>query len=237
MSVVLEIIAGPATGVRATVAAGASLRVGRNGDNDVVVADDPTMSRWHFELHCDGSECVVRDLNSRSGTFVNGRKIVAEESVKDQDELKAGQSRFRLRIDRESAAGNNAIDENAVSPDRRPSSPSETGFGSSNGFRGRIPLRNEQIETTLGRARLEPDVSRRVATGKGVEEIIATLTEAGLIADAIKLVAAAMPPRCAVRWACRCVRRDAAPSDTDASALAAAERWVAAPTEEHRREA
>lgn len=238
MNVVLEIIAGPAAGRRTTVAPGAALRVGRNGDNDVVVADDPTMSRWHFELLCDGAACVVRDLNSRSGTFVNGRKIAGDEPARDQDELKAGLSRFLLKIDATPSIGE-AIASPAGSTLASVSTPPPPDRESSslNGYRGRLPLRQEPVEATLGRARLEADVSRRISAAAGVDESIAVLIDAGLIAEAIRLLAAAMLPHCAVRWACRCIRRDGVMSDLDGHALAAAERWAASPTEENRRAA
>jgi hypothetical protein len=55
--------------------------------------------------------------------------------------------------------------------------------------------------------------------------------------DAVKLLAYALPKAEAVWWACLCVRHvaGAKPADKVAAALAAAEKWVADPSEENRR--
>jgi hypothetical protein len=57
--------------------------------------------------------------------------------------------------------------------------------------------------------------------------------------EAGRFLAQALPKREAVWWACACVRQAAGPalSAADAGAVAAAEKWVTAPTEENRRAA
>jgi two-component system, NtrC family, response regulator GlrR len=45
--------------------------IGSHASNDVVI-DDPTVSRFHCEIHVDGSRAFVRDLESRNGTVVDG---------------------------------------------------------------------------------------------------------------------------------------------------------------------
>jgi hypothetical protein len=57
--------------------------------------------------------------------------------------------------------------------------------------------------------------------------------------DAIRLLAAALPKREAVWWACLCARQahGANPPAKIATAIAAAEKWVASPSEEARRAA
>jgi len=42
-------------------------------DNEIVLSD-PTISRYHLELHCEEG-VLVRDLGSRNGTFVNDVRI------------------------------------------------------------------------------------------------------------------------------------------------------------------
>ncbi len=65
------------------------------------------------------------------------------------------------------------------------------------------------------------------------------LASAGHFADAVGFLAAALPRRQAVWWACRCVREasGAAPSEDDARALLAAETWAASPGDINRRKA
>lgn len=54
---------------------GATVRVGRAADNDVVLTAEPTVSRHHAELVRDGDRWAVRDLGSHNGTHVNGVRL------------------------------------------------------------------------------------------------------------------------------------------------------------------
>ena len=68
---------------------------------------------------------------------------------------------------------------------------------------------------------------------------LAQLIERSMMIDAIRFLAAALPGREAVWWACVCAR-EALPSTTNqavAAALGAAEGWVYGPSEESRRAA
>ena len=51
--------------------------VGRSPDNDVVI-DDPTVSRQHARITYNGNQFYVEDLNSTSGTKVNGKNVIKE---------------------------------------------------------------------------------------------------------------------------------------------------------------
>lgn len=51
------------------------LRIGRAPDNDIVISDDLTVSRYHAELRQLPSAVELADLRSRTGTFVDGRRI------------------------------------------------------------------------------------------------------------------------------------------------------------------
>ena len=66
-----------------------------------------------------------------------------------------------------------------------------------------------------------------------------TLIEKKLNDDAVMLMAHAMPKREAIWWACQCVRMasGAGLAPQSADMIAAAESWVANPTDEHRRKA
>ena len=71
-------------------------------------------------------------------------------------------------------------------------------------------------------------------------EALARLERAGLLIEATRLIAHALPAREAVWWACACSRHTAA-CGTDPAAETkvrdAAEEWVRKPTDEHRRAA
>ena len=50
-----------------------TVAIGTSPDNEIVLSD-PTVSRYHLELHCEEG-VLVRDLGSRNGTFVNDVRI------------------------------------------------------------------------------------------------------------------------------------------------------------------
>jgi len=70
-------------------------KIGSAGDNDLVIAD-PTISRRHAEIERRGGRSRVKDLNSTNGTFVNGRRVVAEAPLSSGDELRLGTIRFAV---------------------------------------------------------------------------------------------------------------------------------------------
>ena len=48
--------------------------IGRLADN-IVVLDHPSVSSHHACVFSDGEQCIVEDLQSTNGTFVNGRRV------------------------------------------------------------------------------------------------------------------------------------------------------------------
>ena len=71
---------------------GATLRIGRSRDNDVVLPDDssvPHSSGHHAELFLDGGAWTLRDLDSTNGTFLNGLRITREK-LRAGDEIGFG---------------------------------------------------------------------------------------------------------------------------------------------------
>jgi hypothetical protein len=77
--------------------------------------DDRTASRHHFMLAIQPPRGCIRDIGSRNGTFVNGRKIGSREpgetpeqgaqrqfedvELRDGDEIRAGATTFRLTVE------------------------------------------------------------------------------------------------------------------------------------------
>jgi soluble lytic murein transglycosylase-like protein len=49
--------------------------VGRGAQNDIPIADSPTVSVRHLEIRKDGDRYTLSDLNSTNGTFVNGERV------------------------------------------------------------------------------------------------------------------------------------------------------------------
>jgi pSer/pThr/pTyr-binding forkhead associated (FHA) protein len=69
--------------------------VGRVEENTFQISDASVSSR-HAEIHLQGSELLIRDLNSTNGTFINGEKI-SEAVLKPGQILRFGQ--VELKID------------------------------------------------------------------------------------------------------------------------------------------
>lgn len=92
MRVVLHVFDGPAKW-KCAVHKGGQLSVGRMAG--FAVAEDPYLSRQHFELRIEDGRCVVRDLRSNNGTLLNGNRV-EEEELRDCDVLRAGSSSFQV---------------------------------------------------------------------------------------------------------------------------------------------
>ncbi len=60
--------------------------VGR-GEQNTLVIHDPSLSAAHCEILMHGTEIIVRDLDSRNGTFINGLRL-----HNSQAELRHGQT-------------------------------------------------------------------------------------------------------------------------------------------------
>lgn len=76
-------------------------RVGRDIANDIVLADDTSISRFHSILKRDGDTYTVEDAESRNGTYVNGTKVTTPVKVVDGDTLKLGNITFWFVIEAE----------------------------------------------------------------------------------------------------------------------------------------
>ena len=73
--------------------------VGRSHTNTVVICDR-FVSAKHCDILVNGSEVIVRDLGSRNGTFVNGRRLQNQQcGVKSGHIIAFGSVRARLEIE------------------------------------------------------------------------------------------------------------------------------------------
>jgi len=99
MQAVLEVTAGPHSGQQIVLNAGVPVRIGRTPKADYVVAEDTFLSGAHFYVEWSGEQCIVRDLNSSNGTFLNGTRL-SEGVLHEGDVLTAGQSSFSLKANR-----------------------------------------------------------------------------------------------------------------------------------------
>jgi adenylate cyclase len=72
-------------------------RIGRTGENAIVLSDD-SVSRNHAMIQrLEGGEYYLIDMGSRNGSFVNGQRLSAPVALCDGDRLSFGQARVCFR--------------------------------------------------------------------------------------------------------------------------------------------
>src|SRR5258708_11277822 len=98
MQAVLEVTVGPHTGRKIVLRPGVPVRIGRTAKADYVVAEDTFLSSAHFYVECSSDRCVVRDLSSTNGTYLNGTRMT-EGFLLEGDVITAGHSSFAVRFD------------------------------------------------------------------------------------------------------------------------------------------
>lgn len=94
-----------AAGVSRVPVRGATVRIGRAVDNDIVLSNEPTVSRHHAELLYDDGSWSVRDLGSHNGSLVNGERVGDTPTTFGPDDIVGlGNVSVRLMSDVESDA-------------------------------------------------------------------------------------------------------------------------------------
>jgi DNA-binding NarL/FixJ family response regulator len=72
--------------------------IGRASTNEVALEWDSTVSELHAVVERYPVGWCVRDVGSSNGTFVNGERLVAEQRLRDNDELRVGSTRLVFRL-------------------------------------------------------------------------------------------------------------------------------------------
>ena len=80
-----------------------ALHIGRRKDADIFL-DDRLLSREHTAIYHEalpkgGAEYSVKDLGSRNGTFLNGKKIQQTEKLSDGDKIRIGEYVFEFKVE------------------------------------------------------------------------------------------------------------------------------------------
>ncbi|TNE49937.1 MAG: FHA domain-containing protein [Deltaproteobacteria bacterium] len=75
----------------------ADYRIGRAPQCDLVIQDE-NISREHAAVRRDPSGVMIRDLNSRNGVVVNGRRLAkgVEHALRDRDEITLGTAKLQF---------------------------------------------------------------------------------------------------------------------------------------------
>ena len=76
---------------------GATTRIGRFTDNDIVL-DDTDVSRHHAVITDTGTGFVITDLRSTNGVEVHGKRIRGSATLDDGDRIRIGSQEFTFEI-------------------------------------------------------------------------------------------------------------------------------------------
>ena len=77
---------------------GVVTRIGRQSDNDIVLAD-PTVSRHHAVIIHSGPGYVIHDAGSANGITLQNRRIKGSAGLTDGDRIGIGDSEFTFEVD------------------------------------------------------------------------------------------------------------------------------------------
>jgi hypothetical protein len=90
---VVERGAGLAAGAEYGV--GPGLGIGRAAANDIRI-DDSYASSKHARLYDREGVVYIEDMNSTNGTYVNGRRLGAQQPLRPSDRIRIGDTEFRF---------------------------------------------------------------------------------------------------------------------------------------------
>lgn len=73
------------------------IKIGKRQDNDIMIANDKTVSRNHAEIHStEDNQYILRDLNSTNGTLINGMKV-KEAFLAQGDLIQIGETKIEFQ--------------------------------------------------------------------------------------------------------------------------------------------
>ncbi|HUV08814.1 MAG TPA: FHA domain-containing protein [Spirochaetia bacterium] len=81
-----------------TVSITKNILIGRDASNDIVLDQDPLVSRRHAVIEHSEEISTIRDLGSTNGTYVNGNPLKEKETrrLKNGDIIKVGNTEFNF---------------------------------------------------------------------------------------------------------------------------------------------
>jgi SARP family transcriptional regulator, regulator of embCAB operon len=77
---------------------GASTRIGRHSDNDIVLDEDTDVSRHHAVIIDTGTGFAIYDSKSTNGVEVQGQRIRGSATLTDGDRIRIGSHEFTIEI-------------------------------------------------------------------------------------------------------------------------------------------
>lgn len=92
---VLQIKGNEVFKIGSVIPIGGVITIGRKPDN-MLILSDAYVSGNHAKILLKNNDCIIEDLNSTNGTFVNEEKIEGRVYLSAGDEIKIGSSIFKI---------------------------------------------------------------------------------------------------------------------------------------------
>jgi len=96
MEVKLVVVGGKHAGTQIPVA-GPSFLIGR-AEQCQLRPNSDQIAREHCQIEIEQGRAVIRDLNSKTGTFINDEKVSGERELRNGDRLRVGQLEFEVQL-------------------------------------------------------------------------------------------------------------------------------------------
>lgn len=93
----VEIVKGPHIGQKLSFSK-ASVTIGRGPENDIVLSEDPRVSRQHAEIKLRGNEFVLVNLSQKNFVMVNGQSIQSE-VLTNESVIQIGETEILFKAD------------------------------------------------------------------------------------------------------------------------------------------
>lgn len=85
------------TGEKYTTGIADSIRIGRKPDCNIII-NSGTVSNYHCQIHMQGGNLVLRDLQSLNGSYINGMRVYGDMRLPTGVILRLGQKEFLVTV-------------------------------------------------------------------------------------------------------------------------------------------
>jgi len=96
MDVKLVVVGGKHAGTQIPVA-GPSFLIGR-AEQCQLRPNSDQIAREHCQIDVEQGRALIRDLQSKTGTFINGERVTGERELRNGDRLRVGQLEFEVQL-------------------------------------------------------------------------------------------------------------------------------------------
>jgi len=212
MLLILRVENGPGAGRNCTLRSGQRVRVGSTARADFSVPTDLAMADEHFEIWAGSDRCTLQTCGSAT-VQLNGIEA-SQGDLTNGDKIVAGSSTFAISL--EGGVSKTFETEAEGSAEETPVT---SGF---------VNIEQNDAAAICSHLKLSPPAAALAQPGLTPAAYVDVLQAEGLARDALYFMAAALPAKLAVDWACQCMARSAGESPP----LAAAQLWAAEPSDD-----